>query len=168
VPHDHNQHGARQCGGEFHAAQDVRIDHVAGDAGIEQVADSEIEEDLGRSARVDTAQHHPARVLTAGGCPLFPAIVSRDHRSLAKALIAFLREREELVRRKLVTPFPGKGGRVRLVMGWSPSGTVRGALPHPASNPAPAAVLNMVRRDGIDASLMWIPGSGCVTSCKWI
>ena len=64
---DGNQFCAGNFAGEFHAAEDVVIQHVAGDARAENVADALVQNDFDGLARIQAAQDHGKGILAGGG-----------------------------------------------------------------------------------------------------
>jgi hypothetical protein len=63
VAHHHDQPGAGLVAGELHAAEHVFVEHIAGDANAEDVAEALIEDQLGAGTRIDAAQNDRERVL---------------------------------------------------------------------------------------------------------
>src|SRR5262249_53902846 len=97
---------------ELHASDDVVVGDVAGHARIEAVADAQIHDRLGGRTRVDAAQDHCCGILTLGASFLLGQVVVRRLLSQAKALIALLHQRDDVVRRQLVALRPGQRGSV--------------------------------------------------------
>jgi len=63
---DHDQFRARDLAGELQASKDVVIEHIAGDARIEEVTNALVEQQFNRRAGVQAAQDHGERILAAG------------------------------------------------------------------------------------------------------
>jgi hypothetical protein len=55
---DRDQFRARNFAAKFHAADDVVVQHVAGDSRAEDVADPLVEDNFNGLARVQAAQYH--------------------------------------------------------------------------------------------------------------
>ncbi len=72
-----NQHdlGAGGRTAIFKTAKDVIVGYVASDARVEYIADSGIEDDLGRHARIHAAQNYRRGILS----PLCCSVVRRDN-----------------------------------------------------------------------------------------
>ena len=74
----------------LHAAEHVVVDNVARDADPEDVANSLIEDDLDRSARVHAREDHRKRILTARSRRHLGQPVATSHVLLDEACVAFL------------------------------------------------------------------------------
>ena len=96
VTEDENQLGSRNTTTEFHTAEHVVIDDVAGDTADESVADAGVEDDLGGNARVKAAKNHGGGVLAGGTGTLLGKIVAGRHFAGAEAFVAFLEFVEDL------------------------------------------------------------------------
>jgi hypothetical protein len=91
---DHgDESGASQLAGELHAAEDVVVEDIAGDAGVEDVAQALIEHQLGGTARIKTAQHDRKRVLSSGGRLTFRGEVAVNRAAGDESLVALSRSR---------------------------------------------------------------------------
>jgi hypothetical protein len=64
MPHHKDGFGASQFASEFHAAENVRVGHVACYPAIENVAEAKVHDDFGGCARIDTTEQCGRRVLS--------------------------------------------------------------------------------------------------------
>ncbi len=64
---DRDQFRARNFAGEFHAAQNVIIHYIAGDACAENGTDALVQDQLDGLTRIHTAQNHGKWILTRSG-----------------------------------------------------------------------------------------------------
>ena len=70
VPENHDDLCAGNRAPELHAAEDVVVEHIAGNTGVEHVADAQIEDHLDRLARVEATQDDaPASLGNEWGVP---------------------------------------------------------------------------------------------------
>ena len=81
MPEQQDDLGASNRARELQAAEQVVVDHVTGNPGVERVANAGVEDDLGWCARVDAPEHHGSRELTRGAAALLIAVVVREHLS---------------------------------------------------------------------------------------
>ena len=65
VPEHDNRLGALDLGCIFEAADNIRVDDVAGDARAEHIADAQVENQFGRNAGIDAADNGGERCLAA-------------------------------------------------------------------------------------------------------
>ena len=56
VPHDDDELGAGHVAGELHAAQDVFVDDIPSEPGVERIADAEIADHLDRRPGIYAGQ----------------------------------------------------------------------------------------------------------------
>ena len=76
----------------------LRADHVAGHPHAENVAQAQIENQLGRRARIDATEHHRQRVLAFRGGLNLPAKVARQPATGAKSIVSFAKNLQHLLR----------------------------------------------------------------------
>jgi hypothetical protein len=92
--------GTGDAARELKAAQQIIVDDVARDPGVERVPDAGIEDQLGGRARVDAAEHGRCRVLAHRGRALLIAVVSIRHFSGSKVLVPLFHCLERLFGRQ--------------------------------------------------------------------
>jgi len=94
--HEDQLHAGQQ-GGELRAADDVRIDEVAGNTRAKDIPDALVKNQLGRDPGVDAADYHRKRVLSRGGGFDLRHQVTLVHPAANKALVAFLQHLQRFV-----------------------------------------------------------------------
>lgn len=102
VPHDDDQSHVQVLDRVLETAEQVIVEHIAGDSHHEKIADPLIEDELGRDTRVGAADDRGERVLLLGGLGATRRILVRSQRVTGdEALIPFdeLVERIAFVRR---------------------------------------------------------------------
>src|SRR5260370_26457175 len=76
MPQDDDRLGACDLGRIFEAANNIRVDDVAGHARAEHIADVLVENEFGRNARIDAADDGGERRLVTGGLFYFVPQIS--------------------------------------------------------------------------------------------
>jgi hypothetical protein len=74
--------------GELETAENIRIRNIPGHSCVEDIADAQIHNELGRSTGVDAAQNHRDRELTGGSFALLSQKIAIDAQPSSEPLIA--------------------------------------------------------------------------------
>jgi hypothetical protein len=75
----------------------VVVGDIASDTGVENIANAEVHDDLGRRPRIDTTEDDGGGMLAFGRGLLLRDVVVRVLGALTKALVTLLHERDNLL-----------------------------------------------------------------------
>ena len=106
MPQDDDRLGARNLGRIFEAADNIRVDDVAGNARAEHVTNALIENQFGRNARIDAADDGGVGRLIAGGLLHLRHQIAIDGLARREPLVAGFEARNRVVRRGRLSDDP--------------------------------------------------------------
>jgi len=109
VSEDEHELCAGGRAGEFHTAEHVVVDDVAGDAADESVANAGIEDNFGGNAGIEAAENDSGGILAGSAGALFREVIAGSHFGRTEALVAFFEFGDHLGRGHRITLFLGEG-----------------------------------------------------------